>query len=167
MSGDYDEVRDEGEGLSYELGTGESHPTWSPDSCGEYWSEKKQSTNAPGVANELLRNVGFTEVTIREEFICSQHLAEHLGVSEDRIQRLGIVREDFFNVWSVEAFAKKDLKWVRDTESCKRPWFGGCLWPMGEVVLWVNNQVELEKLLEGGPIEGAFEEGEQPKVWLP
>lgn len=140
-----DEIRDEEEGAVLNIETGDVTPAWSPVRCG-YYREGELGG---------------------EDFICAQHLGEFLGVTEDRVQRLGLVRDDFFDVWSVEEFEERNFSVTRDDKACKRNWFGRCLWPMGYVVLWLPNTLELERLLEGAPIEGAMN-GEHPlKVWMP
>lgn len=161
-----DEIRDEGEGASFSLETGELTPRWSPSRCGFYQGEQV-STNAPGLAMEILREAGQTVTRIGEDVMCAEHVAEFLGVSEDRIQRLGLVRSDHFNVWSVEELAAKGLRFTRDVEACKRTYYGNCLWPMGEVVIWVGSAVELEALLAGGPIEGSMNPIPEPRLWTP
>lgn len=162
-----DEIRDEGEGVTLHIESGDTSPNWSPVRCGWYVGGTVVLNESDNPLHKMLYEAGQRELTVREDFICSQHMAEFLGTSEDRVARLGLVRDDFFNVWSVEAMVEKELKWERDADACKRDWFGSCLWPMGEVVLWVPNELALEKLLEGWPIEDTLSGEYVRVVWKP
>lgn len=158
------ERRDKFEPTRFDLETGEAteEGTW-PDRCGWFYQAEKE--RATGAIAEIVGEA--TEVGIGDDLTCTFHAAQALGTTEDHLARLGLVRDEFFDVYSVEELANKNLAVHRDPVSCQQPWVGRCLWPMGYLVLWAGSLEEVDELLAGGEIEGAIGGAAPLQVWKP
>lgn len=158
------ERRDKIEPMKLDLETGETTEggVW-PDRCGWYYRTEKE--RATGVIAEFVGEG--TEVGIGDDLTCTFHAAQALGTTEDHLARLGLVRDEFFDVYSVEDLANQDMAVHRDPVSCQHSWVGRCLWPMGYLVLWASSLEEVDELLAGAEVEGALDGAPPIKVWKP
>jgi hypothetical protein len=151
------ERRDHIESMHMDLETGEidSGGVW-PDRCGWYKSTKKAEV------------LGMS-VSVGEDLVCTYHAAGSLGITADKLARLGLVRDEFFDVHSVESLSEDGTIAVhRDPVSCQQPWIGRCLWDVGYMVLWVNSEDAVDEMLAGSSIEGSLNENEPTiQVWAP
>ena len=156
------ERRDEVQSTRMDLETGTLHEggVW-PDRCGWYYASEKVLPT--GVIAEVLGEN--TKVGVGDDLVCTFHAALTLGVTEDRLARLGLVRSEFFDVCSVESLAEEKMAVHRDPVSCQQTWIGRCLWQMGELVLWANSAEEVNGFLAGAEIEGSFSEVPAIQAW--